>query len=70
MSKDTSDEAYCLIKNGILLRTAKTLLREMEPEGIIAQSDIDKLTWAIGMLEDRIEAEQDRLAGKGDHNSP
>jgi hypothetical protein len=65
MSKDTSDEAYCLMKNGILLRTAKTLIREMEPEGIVSQGDIDKLIWAMGMLEDRIEAEQDRLAGEG-----
>jgi hypothetical protein len=57
------------MKNGILLRTAKTLIREMEPEGIISQADIDKLTWAIGMLEDRIEAEQDRFAGEGNHSS-
>jgi hypothetical protein len=67
MSRDTSDEIYCLMKNGILLRSAKMMIREMEPEGVISQADIDKLAWAMGMLEDRIEAEQDRLAGERQH---
>lgn len=59
------DQVYCLMKNGILLRAAKTLIREMEPEGAITQEDIDKLIWSMGLLEDRISAEDDRLAGEG-----
>lgn len=66
MADDLSpeDRRYCNMKNGILLRTALSLVRQMEPEGVVSQHDIDGLSAMVARLEDRIAEDDDLLGGE------